>query len=374
MLLMTSPGVIASTGAPDATLVKALIDIQNSGVPVGIVSNDIAPSWFSAAFGSTVPFLQEMGRQNGQIVVHNATSFKFNPYDALVLCGKREDVQMGKNAGAVIVAAGWTNDPYINSLGIRVNDARELEEVVELSRGWGGAWWFAGNEKHYNVLALSDLSGFNQSNAQQQFSKRITHLVKNGGPHLMALLVLSSRSLFAGSYGTKDKLLWGTYPSSHSNNLDAEVLSDFTHRLRTTVSAVRFAKRGTPLFIRHAPSAKRSSGATGDRTDPSEQIETIHLNSAYQSSLTGRNVVVIDDCTTYGVSFGVAAALLRKAGAASVCGVALGKFGSRLNYYEIDIKTSPFQPVKSGSYSVKVCRAFSGSTDIRAQSNLRSLI
>ena len=43
-----------------------------------------------------------------------------------------------------------------------------------------------------------------------------------------------------------------------SANNDSEVLSDFTHRLRTTVSRVRFAERNQPLFIRHAHSIKRS--------------------------------------------------------------------------------------------------------------------
>lgn len=39
----------------------------------------------------------------------------------------------------------------------------------------------------------------------------------------------------------------------------------------------------------------------------------MHLNPFYKDHqrLVGKNVIVVDDCTTYGVSFGVASALLR---------------------------------------------------------------
>lgn len=376
MLLMTSPYVIAPTGVPNPSVVQALVDVQSSGTLVGVVSNDEKPSWFDNSFnGTSVVFLEEMGRQNGQIVRAIAQQGKLEPYDTLVLAGKPEDVQMGKNGGAVLIAAGWIAAPYINSLSIQAAAATDLQAIVALSTQWSGEWWYEGHETHYSALALSDLSEFYQTTSQQLFAQRVTALVKNGGPRLMALLTIASRSLLKSGYRTIENLMWGVYPSSSSTNLDDEVLSDFTHRLRTAVSSVRFAKRGESLFIRHKVSSKRSrSGGGADvRTDPSEQIETLHLNPIYRKNIPGRNVVVIDDCTTYGVSFGVAAAFLRKAGAASVCGVALGKFGKQLHYYEIDIKTDPFAPVLPGSYSTTLQRKFSGKENPVAQNNLRLL-
>lgn len=166
------------------------------------------------------------------------------------------------------------------------------------------------------------------------------------------------------------------YPLSSSDNSDADTLSDFTHRLRTTVSRVRFSKRGEPLFIRHSPSPKRSAGGSGDRTDPTGQLLTLHLNPYYKESnrLVGKNVVVVDDCTTYGVSFGVAAAFLRKAGAASVTGVALGKFGNQLRHYEIDILTDPFAPVVAGGFTIVSSGWLAGATNAVSQQVLHALI
>jgi hypothetical protein len=171
-----------------------------------------------------------------------------------------------------------------------------------------------------------------------------------------------------------ENLLWGVYPSSNSDNLDDEVLSDFTHRLRTTVSRVHYSKRGAPLFIRHTPSVKRSKGGGGDRTDPSGQILTIHLNPFYRGKLKGKNVVVVDDCTTYGVSFGVAAAFLLSAGAASVTGIALGKFGNQLRQYKISIKTDPFAPVATGGFLIEPTEWLHGIVNKNTQQNLLGLI
>jgi hypothetical protein len=139
---------------------------------------------------------------------------------------------------------------------------------------------------------------------------------------------------------------------------------------------VQYCKRGVPLFLRHTPSSRRSSGGGGDRTDPSEQLQTVHLNPFYKEKqrLVGKNVIVVDDCTTYGVSFGVASALLHKAGAASITGVALGKFGNALRYLEIDIRSDPFAPISSTAFSVTATASFSGTTSDTTQQILRKLI
>lgn len=170
------------------------------------------------------------------------------------------------------------------------------------------------------------------------------------------------------------KLFWGVYPSSSSANDDSEVLSDFVQRLRTSASSVHFARRGEPLFIRHTNSIKRSTSFGGDRTDPGNQIETLHLNPVYRSQLKGRNVLVVDDCTTYGVSFAVAAAFLYAAGASHVIGIALGKFGNRLTHSTIEISSDPFKAVESTGYRVVSVDEFEATTDANAQSVLQTII
>lgn len=377
LILMTSPDALLYNGVPDPQLVSVLTKATAAGNPVGIISNHGEPAWFKGAFGgSAVQFLQSRGRQSGDIVSQNAANFRLNPFDVLVLASKDEDVQMGKNGHALLIAAGWSGDRQVEALGIRIDNAAQLQEIVELVTGWSGQWWFSGTAPRYDVRALSDLSGYGKSVSQQDFAQRLTNTVKNGGSRLNALLAVTARSLLMEGADSVDGLVWGVYPSSKSDNDDTDTLSDFTHRLRTTVSRVRFSKRGEPLFIRHTASPKRSSGGGGDRTDPTGQVVTIHLNPFYKKSsrLVGKNVVVIDDCTTYGVSFGVAAAFLRKAGAASVIGIALGKFGNQLRHYEIDILTDPYAPVSADGFSVASSGLMSGSKNTVSQQVLRSLI
>ena len=377
LIVMTSPDAVLRHDKPDPQIVQVLKGAKAANNPVGLISNHAQPIWFDGCFaGSGVQFLQSRGRQSGEIVSDNATRLKLKPFDVLVLAAKDEDVQMGKNGGAVLVAAGWSTAKQVSGLGIRVDDAQQLQEVISLTAGWSGQWWFSGDAPQYSVRALADLSGYGKALTQQVLAHKLTAVVKNGGSRLNALLAITARSLLMDGTGEQKDLVWGVYPSSNSANSDSEILSDFAHRLRTTVSRVRYAKRGIPLFIRHTPSPKRSAGSGGDRTDPASQVQTLHLHPFYKENkrLVGERVIVVDDCTTYGVSFGVASALLSKAGAASVIGVALGKFGNQLRHYHIEINTDPFAPIGKSDYVVKTHGFLHGSTSSSTQQMLQTLI
>ncbi|MHC8404337.1 phosphoribosyltransferase [Pseudomonas sp. TMB3-21] len=343
-----------------------------------MASNRPKPAWFDAAFqGTKIIFIPTDARQNGNVIKEAATHLKIQPYDVLVLAGKTEDMQMAKNGQAILIAAGWATDRTIQALGIKVSDGAELESIVGLTHGWTGHWWYKGEEPKYHARALADLSGYGRdiTATQQNFARKLTATVKSGGTQLTALSLLASRSLLIdGIYGVRD-LLWGVYPSSQVSVAgDNEVLSDFTHRLRTTVSLARFAKRDEPLFIRHAASEKRSLNRGADRSDPTDQITSMHLNPEYKSRLRGRNVIIVDDCTTHGLSFGVAAAFLRAGGAISVTGIALGKFGNTMKYFDIVINSDPFKPVKANQFTSAPSRPFTGVNDSRAQQSLITLI
>ena len=377
MLIVTSPSALLINGDPDPSIAQVLIEAAQNNHKVGIVSNNAKPGWFDELFAETgVIFKQELGRQNGGIIKRTAEKLKIAPQDVLVLVGSQADIAMGKNGKAVMVAAGWSNDPRVSELGIQVDCARSLKETLRLTSEWDGKWCFNGQGASYSVHALSDLSTFGKDFDQKQFRAHLTSTIKQGGPRLNALLAMVARSLLTQGVDSFPKLFWGVFPSSASDNSDSEVLSDFTHRLRTTVSKVRMARKGEPLFVRHKPSTKRSSaGSRTDRLDPTEQIETIHLNPKYRGNLTGRNVIVVDDCTTHGVSFGVAAALLRKAGANSVTCIALGKFGRSLRDYQIDITSDPFQPLNLAKNAViKDNPFFVGHENNAAQEALKGLL
>lgn len=374
-VLLTSPSVVAPSGTVIDPVAKALEALAADGVTVGMVSNHAEPAWFLAAFpGGEVEFVERRGRQDGNIIAEVSAKHAIPPHDFVVLGATDDDVQMAKNGGGVLLPAGWAAEPKVASWGIAVANPTELTDAMALIGAWPGSWYFEGTGARYAVRSLSDVSGKGVDATQEAFAKKVVNTIKGGGPRLQALLVVAARSLLMSGTAGQDNLMWGVYPSSSSANADAETLSDFGHRLRTVASKVQLAKRGEPLFIRHSPSAKRSSGGGGDRTDPAGQVETIHLNPAYRGKVKGRNVVVLDDCTTYGVSFGVAAGFLRAAGAKSISCVALGKFGGQLRYYEIDIKGDPFAAVARGNFGVASTRAFAGTHNAGAQAALRGLI
>ncbi len=379
-VLATSIAAVAPSaggGAHHAQLAKLLISLAASpDFTVGVFSGLPKPPWFDAVFGgSGVQFVCDPNRQSGGVLRKVAQDHRLAPHRILILSAKAEDVRMGRNTGAVLVAAGWSTDQEVQQLGISVADTDELAEVVRLTDSWTGGWWFSGQMPHYSVRALADLSQFYQTPDQQMFAKRLKLAVKQGSTSLTALLSTTTKSLLSDGLATERNLMWGVYPSSRSSNSDDEILSDFTHRLRTAGTRVHFAKRGAPLFLRHQPTIPRHTQSSGaGRLDPATQIESICVNPEYRGRMRGRRVMVIDDCTTYGISFAVAAALLRRAGAAAVDGVAVGQFGRQLSYLEIEIDSDPFLPIPTGAYRVTSTKPFAGTTDGQAQALLRTLL
>lgn len=373
-VVLTSRAVVAPQDNVDRRVAQGLQALAHSGVPVAVVSNHSEPSWFRAAFPSNeVDYVHLRGRQDGSVIKGVASKYNLEPYDFLVLGGSNEDVQMAKNGGAVLVSAGWLPPVPSAGYGVSAGSIDDFREISNLVAAWPGAWYFEGTEDRYSVNVLADVSGKNVTTAQASWANRIVNIVKGGHPRLQALLAVAARSLLRSGIARQSDVMFGLYPSSNSSNDDSDILSDFTHRLRTTTVRSHFAKKGTPLFVRHTPSTKRSRAGSIDRTDPSEQMQTLHLNPYYRNKVRGRNVVIIDDCTTYGVSFGVAAAFLRAAGAKSIRCMALGKFGNQLRYYAIDEIVDPFAPAprKACKYTE---RMFTGTTNNSAQHSLRELV
>src|SRR6218665_485267 len=194
--VMSSPDCVLRNGAPDASLVDALKAVVAAGSPVLLISNHPEPDWFSPTFGSSgVKFLQSLGRQSGKVVRDNAATLSIASHDVFVLATKPDDVQMGKNAQAVLIAGGWAKSPPVEALGIRAEDANQLQDMLGLTQGWAGQWWFSGSATNYQVRALSDLSSMYKSTDQADFGRRVTAVVKGGGSRLIALLAITSRSL-----------------------------------------------------------------------------------------------------------------------------------------------------------------------------------
>ncbi|MFV3403278.1 hypothetical protein ACNFIC_04895 [Pseudomonas sp. NY15463] len=374
LALVVSPEAIYDRTGVSVQTLSTLAAIRNQGTPVYVVTNrGVSDGVVYQLKQNGIEYVQANGRQGGQPIRDISQALGIQSHDVMVLAVNVIDMQMAKTGGAILIAGAWSTDRRVVELGMKVDSVDQLREVIDVTKGWTGNWWYSGKGPSYEVRALVDLSSKYVSDDQAIFARKVTNTAKNGGARLVALLAVTCRSMMIDRVLT-GKLFWGCYPSSSSANDDTEVLSDFVQRLRTSASNVHFAKRGQPLFIRHSNSVKRSTSFGGDRTDPGNQIETLHLNPEYRSQIKGRNVLVIDDCTTYGVSFAVAAAFLYAAGASHVVGIALGKFGNRLNHTTIEISSDPFKAVDSAGYRVVSVEGFDGTADANAQSVLQAII
>ena len=352
MLITTSRHTILNGPEPRERIVAALSELAKTAT-IAVVSNLPEPHWFEECFGdSNVQFAQWKRRQGGDSIREFAEEHGLPSHEVVVFAGSQDDIAMARNGNALLVTARWASEKYVSSTGVCVRSGSQLVRVMELLEGWSGESWFRATCGGYSVEAICDISTFYKNDEQRHFGEAVRDVVKeDGGPLLNSLLAVTSCVLVAGGINDKKKQMWGLYPSSSSSNDDTDTLSDFTHRLRTSVSSFHMARRDSPLFKRHTDAVKRSRDRSVDRTDPTSEIESLHLNPDYQGKIAGRNIVVLDDCTTYGISMAVAAGLLRKAGAKSVTCLALGKLGRCFECYDLKVTSDPFRPVGPGHWS-----------------------
>lgn len=317
------------------------------------VSNKPKPAWFDENFPK-VMFQQCTpgnggSRRSGKIVKGlldaNQEKLKLQKSQVVILGYGLLDVGMYANSQSVLVRCDWRTDrdPSIMRYGIPCADIASLPHILTLLSE-EHPWYFTHFDPVCDTYCLSNAATHVGSDAElKRLAAELQACLKHGNPKKRQdFIVALLSSLYATEvFRTTD--LWSYYPSSSSKNDGTELISDFGELARTTFKR---PKGKAPLFIRHTPKAPRHKSSPDDRENPASEIRSIHLHPSYKDALGGKTIVVLDDYTTTGVSFSVASAFLRKAGATKVLAVAMGKFPRASYILDIDLHGTPFAPVK----------------------------
>jgi len=349
-LILTSKSAIwdKSTNAPYPGVVEALRSAKKEGCTTFVVSNHSRPTWLTGA----LDFIQfqrcgfKPPRQSGKIVQELIELNRKNGLaesEIIILGADDEDMMMAVNSKTVLIRCEWAKPlgSRIANYGVPFVNPGIIPVVLKLLEG-NEPWYFVHSDEFLTVYAATNAgTRFEPDATMVRLVNALRGCLKSGSKELHKGFVLHFLSSVYNTQIFREVDIWSYFPSSGSSNEGAEVMADFCDLARET-----YKKRSNgPLFIRHKPSIKRHLGKC-DRTDPTSQLETVHLNPEYAGKLEGSTVAVLDDYLTYGVSFGVAAALLKKAGASKVVAVAMGKFGNCANLYDIEIKSdNVYQPL-----------------------------
>lgn len=343
-VLLLSEGVLRdpATGGFYPGILEALKRMRQ-GNHILLVSNHSRPVWLTP----DMPYIQFYGtasRQSGDIVakiIADNKSKNIVKSEIIVLGAADADMQMASNATTLLVRPTWAKlEANMAKYGVEWKDPSTLPALIDYLDDTG-PWFFVSPDPFLDIYCLTSAGTKYESNADyEKLANRMRWCLKDGQKELNSGLTLHLLSSIYATAGFSDAKRWGFYPSSNSSNDLSETMAEFTRH------AGHLFKRRVkePLFIRHKASVKRHL-VGGDRMDATSQVTTIHLNPYYKGKLKGETVVVLDDFLTYGLSFGVAAAFLKKAGAKKVIGVAMGKFGGVARRYQIEIEGDPYAPV-----------------------------
>jgi hypothetical protein len=368
LILTSKAAILDATGKPYPGVIEALREVYTNGSPTIVLSNLPKPRlWDDHGFLKfhECGFIRSRGSGKivGEILAGSANK-GLRHSDIIVLGAKDRDFFMAVNSRSLLIRCDWAAplEDRIANYGVPFAKPANIPAVVRLLEG-GAPWYFVHTGGFLTIYAQTNAGTKFETDAKMiRLVESLRNCLKSGAAHLAKAFMLHFLSSIYSTEQFSDVDVWGFYPSSNSTNIEEEIMADFCREARVTFGQ---RTRG-PLFIRHKASPRRHLGG-GDRTDPTSQLATVHLNPRYRGRLQGKTVAVLDDYLTYGVSFGVAAALLKSAGAAHVFGAALGKFGSCANCYRISINSDPFAPLDD--YSAHGYTYMDGQIDANAQSS-----
>ncbi len=317
------------------------------------VSNNPKPRNFDSLF-KNVTFLYAPGlggpRQNGKFVAEvlkqNQATINLKKSQVVMLGFGELDVPMYVNSRSVLIRCDWRADIHqkIKRYGVPCVSIDELPRVLKLLNE-DHPWYLTHEHEVCDTYCLINAATrVGNDKELQALAGQLQSCLKDGRPEKRSDFITTLLSSLYATDVFQNVDHWTYYPSSRSSNNGGEIIFNFVDLARTTFSRKR--RPQNPMFIRHTRTAARHSTG-GNREDPESQILSIHLHPDYKNSVRGATVAVLDDYTTTGVSFSVASAFLRKAGATKVLAVAMGKFPRSSFIWDIELLNSPFSPVKN---------------------------
>lgn len=335
---------------------------------IALISGHSQPEWFSEVESERIKFIKckladrKSGAVVSRLIAQNRNSLEHS--EVIIIAAKDDDMLPAFNTQTLLLRADWLGNftGRFSTYGCIIESPEKIPIVADLLED-EEPWHFSANAEDFEAYSLTNAGTILESDAGMlRLVNRLRGCLKAGDKaNLEAFKIHFVSSLYSTPvFGNVD--LWGFYPGSRSPTDESGVMAEFCRLARTT-----FKKRSKgPLLLRHSAASKRHEQRGGDRIDPSEQIASIQLNPEYRGKIRGKMVCVVDDYLTYGCSFGVAEALLKKAGARKVICVSLGKFGNQARRYQINLgEQDPFGPI-IGTVTVETTY-LDGSTTRQAQ-------
>jgi hypothetical protein len=333
------------SNAPYECISDSLQTVVNRGNAVFLVSSHAEPPWLKKHF-EFVRFqpCSFKTRQSGDIIqalLDANTKNGLRHSDVMVLGSCNADLFMAANSRTLLVRCDWVElEDRIKNYGLSLREPKGISKLVEILAD-NEPWYFHWGASNMEVFALTDAGTIGELDSGIiKLKARLKGCLKEGRIQNRKEFIAHLLSSLYATDSVRSVDVWGWYPSSTARNEKNEVMTEFCSLARTTFGR----KTKGPLFVRHQTASKRHF-QKGNRMDPREQIQTVYINPAYRNLLNGKTVAVLDDYLTYGLSFGVASAMLFTAGVNKVIGIAMGKFGHCAQTYNIQIHDDVYAPI-----------------------------
>ena len=325
------------------SIVNSLI---NKGNTCLLVSNRSAPSRLSTNY-PRVLFKQISQQGRGSDIKEYIKNEVKDPSKVLVVSCTDRDFHMSVNSGFLYLTGKWSDQVEEKPLkyGIHLMHPHELPSIVYLLNTTH-PWYYKYESEGFCIYSMTNGGNHKNFDKIKPIVDQLRNHLKSGRNEYEKIFKILFLSSLLKTLSAKEIKYWAYYPSSDIRNEENEIISDYARQARYALQCR--SKHPNPLLIRHAPSAKRHI-QKDDRKNPNLQLQSIYIHPYYKknSKLKNAIVAIVDDYTTYGTSFAVAAALFKAAGVKKVLCFSLGKFGNTTCKYNINMSgIDPFGEIQ----------------------------
>ena len=345
-----------SQNIPYEQMPNVIKQLAEQGHCCALISNQKEePPWLEAFSSPNFQFLSVPGRAKKNKVRELLQGSQFDLSKILVISCTNDDFYMAINSKLLFLMGGWSQgkvDPKKSQYGVKLNSPLHLPGAINLL-STTQPWYYKYQGEGFSICSMTNAGDHNSINEIKPIVGQLRNHLKHGDDTHKVIFNLLFISSLMQTPSCENIDYWAYYPSSNIKEKEHEIVSSYAEIARVSLSCKK--QHPHPILVRHKRVPPRHSAHSGDRVNPNPQIQSIHIHDYYQNKLNNKTVAVIDDFTTYGTSFGVAEALLKKAGARNVICFALGKFGSTTHKYDIDIEgINPFGLIETPcQYSVE---------------------
>lgn len=209
--------------------------------------------------------------------------------------------------------------------GVHVRNTEHLINMLHIFNNLNTLYYTLPVDELTTVYALTSANNYGATDDENEVINKFRQVLKENDKEYLDVIKLTLSSGLSINPLIQETDIWSIMPSS-GTTLNPTML-DIKDQIRYQYKS-KLDTSEEPLLIRHTPTKKSHETPIFDRLEEgaAKHLSSIHINPYYRDRLKDKNVTILDDYVTNGISFESIRNLLATAGVKKINFIAIGRF------------------------------------------------